>query len=164
MNNSKHQINQRDYESLLEKRDSLRKRQDEVGRDAGEAAGANSDWHDNPAYDYAVEEIRKLGFLIAQIDTVLNNSEIIEDKTGEDGTIVNGSRIVVEMFGDTEEYRIVGFNAGVPSDGTISSNSPLGKAVLGGTKGQVVYMETPNGYTSVKIIEVYPPNHGSKST
>jgi transcription elongation factor GreA len=54
----------------------------------------------------------------------------------------------------TEEYEIVGSGEGDPSAGRVSSESPVGSALLEHRAGESIEVETPAGRRRLKIVEV----------
>ena len=66
-----------------------------------------------------------------------------------------GSKVtVVEEGFDEETYHIVGSAEADPLNGKISNESPIGKALLGAKKGEMVRAETPNGQIVFKVVEI----------
>ena len=58
-------------------------------------------------------------------------------------------------FDEKFEYKIVGTIESDPDKGMISNESPIGKALMGRKKGDVVEIKTPNGGSySVKVIKI----------
>ncbi|HET8785281.1 MAG TPA: GreA/GreB family elongation factor [Candidatus Limnocylindrales bacterium] len=56
--------------------------------------------------------------------------------------------------GSTATYRLVAPTDGVPHDGSISADSPLGLAILGARRGDVVEVRTAAGSRSVVVVSV----------
>ena len=58
--------------------------------------------------------------------------------------------------GKQSKYKIVGSgsNETNPREGKISDESPVGKALMGRSVGDVVEVETPGGIIPLKIIEI----------
>ena len=57
-------------------------------------------------------------------------------------------------FDEEEEYSIVGSLEANPNAGMISNESPIGKAIIGKKKGDVVDIETPAGKIQMKIVAI----------
>lgn len=136
----------------------LREKLSDTGRSIGEAAGPNSDWHDNPAFDYAQMEFKLLGGQEAELSQKLLNIKIIEPRQETD-TVDLGNTVRLR-FGDMDEdemFTILG-----PDDGAtgmdleprwISCETPVAKAVIGKSRGETA--EFNNGQT-VKVKEILP--------
>ena len=67
-----------------------------------------------------------------------------------------GRRVVVRENGynDEEVYTIVGSTETDPTNGRISNESPIGKALIGRTAGEVVRVEAPAGEIEFEIVRV----------
>ena len=55
---------------------------------------------------------------------------------------------------ETIEYTIVGSAEANPSEYRLSNESPVGKAILGRKKGEVVEVAAPRGKLKYKIMEI----------
>jgi len=65
-----------------------------------------------------------------------------------------GSVVKVEMDGEKMEYEIVGSTEADPFSGKISSDSPIGSALVGGKVGEKVVAKTPGGEIKIKIVSI----------
>ena len=67
-----------------------------------------------------------------------------------------GSKVTVVRTKDNVEatYEIVGFAQSDPSNGKISDESPVGMALMGAKKGEVVVVEAPIGNLELEIKEI----------
>jgi transcription elongation GreA/GreB family factor len=68
-----------------------------------------------------------------------------------------GSRVRVRDAHGEEEYTIVRRGEADPTHGRISTESPVGRALLGGRRGDEVRVQTPGGARELIIVEVAPP-------
>ena len=55
---------------------------------------------------------------------------------------------------ETVEYRIVGSAEANPSEQKLSNESPVGKAILGHKKGEIVEVAAPRGALKFKILDI----------
>jgi transcription elongation factor GreA len=119
-----------------------------------QSAKEEGDLSENSAYDEA-----KLaqGFVEGRVQTIeaqLRNAVIIEEN-GKSDCVEVGSRVTVAENGSGEEtYYIVGSAEADPLNGKISNESPIGKALLGAKKGQLVKAETPGGLLAFKVVRI----------
>ena len=67
------------------------------------------------------------------------------------GSIV---KIYDEDFDEELEYTIVGSAEADPYDGKISNESPVGRALLGRAKGDLVEVTVPDGVSKLKVLEI----------
>ena len=82
----------------------------------------------------------------------LRRAEIIKEN-GPSNVVRVGSTVTIldTEYDEEETYRIVGIFEANPSEGFISNESPIGRALLGKKKGAKVKVETPGGEAEFKI-------------
>ncbi|HID87405.1 MAG TPA: transcription elongation factor GreA [Anaerolineae bacterium] len=118
------------------------------------AAKEDGDVMENVGYDDAKNEQAFLEGRILTIESILKNAVLIEEE-GPSDRVRLGSRVtVVERDGEPETFRIVGSAEADPSNGLISNESPLGKALLGHEVGEEVAVNTPGGLLYFTIVEI----------
>ena len=81
---------------------------------------------------------------------VVSDSEISTEKVSVGVTVA----LEDEDTGDTFEYAIVGAEEADPWQNKISNESPVGMALLGARKGQVVPVEIPAGTVNYKVLDI----------
>lgn len=101
-------------------------------------ARSHGDLRENAAYDAAKHDQAMNEKRIADLESLLRNAVVIDeaDARPADGFVRLGSTVVVEVDGDEERYTIVGAIEARPSEGRISNESPVGKALLGKRVGE----------------------------
>ncbi len=131
-------------------------REKEVAEQIKEARSFG-DLSENSEYDEAKNEQGKLYSRIAEIEAVLNNYVVIEEKPTSDTAVNLGSQVTVQDVetGDKEEYRIVGSQEADPMNGRISEDSPFGKALIGKEVGEEVEVDAPMGVLHYKLLEIH---------
>lgn len=99
----------------------------------------------DPEYLALHEDLSLLGYRINELENILENVAIIKTPPKNKQNIVNLGAIVTleESSGETNEFMIVGTLEANPSEGKISSESPVGKAILGRKIGEEVYVTSP---------------------
>ena len=118
-----------------------------------EAAISHGDLSENADYDYAKQEQAFVEGRIKDLEYSLRRVEIIEHD-GRNDKVRIGSKVTVveEGYDDEDEtYDIVGAHEADPSNGRISNESPIGHALLGAKKGQIVKVKTPAGIIELKV-------------
>ncbi len=116
-------------------------------------ARAQGDLSENSDYDSARNEQAQVEARIKELEYKLEHSVIAE--SNGDGKALIGSKIVVSYAdGDVEEYELVGSIEADPFANKISNESPIGKAVIGHKKGEVVEVSSPNGSYNVTIVDI----------
>jgi len=118
------------------------------------AAVEGGDLSENSGYEESKREQAFLEGRIREIETVLNNAQIVEGN-GAHGTVVIGARVTIcEGSGDAETYQIVGRTEADPLAGRISNESPLGRALLGRRVGDSVQVHTPGGLSEFRVLDI----------
>jgi transcription elongation factor GreA len=124
--------------------------------DAIEEARGHGDLSENAEYHAAKERQGQVEAQIADIDDRLSRAMVIDPTTLSGDKIVFGA--TVHLLDENEKpvkYQIVGQTEADAKVGRISYSSPLGRALIGRTKGDDVEVSTPSGdrYYSVEKIE-----------
>lgn len=119
-------------------------------------ARSYGDLSENSEYDDAKNEQAIMEARIRDIEATLKNYELIDESDDNVQHVRLSSKVKVEMIatGSTREFKIVGANEVNPSEGKISDESPIGRALVGHGTGDVVEAETPNGTIGLKILEI----------
>ncbi len=111
------------------------------------------DLTENSEYDQAMEDQGMVENRIAELEEILKNAKVIASTHTSDFVVI-GSTVKVEMDREIDEFTIVGRVEADPSKKRISNESPLGSAILGGKKGEVVEVTTPIVRYKCKILEI----------
>ena len=114
---------------------------------------------ENAEYEEAKNEQAFVEGRIQELEMMITNAVIIPDHThaGSTSDVVEvGSIVSVQMAKGrkADTYTIVGSTEASPSDGRISNESPLGKALLGKKAGDKVEFKTPSGAQSITVVAV----------
>jgi transcription elongation factor GreA len=120
-------------------------RRREVGERIREAKEFG-DISENSEYDDAKNEQGLLESRIAEIKQILANATIIESPKNHSRVIL-GTRVHLKDVAadETLAYQLVGSAEADPTHNRISNESPVGQAVMGAKKGDVVKVTTPRG-------------------
>lgn len=112
------------------------------------------DLSENAEYSDAKDEQGFIEGRIAEVKVILRNYEIIKkDKKAKDEVVI-GCTVEAICDGEKRTFTIVGIEEADPSKGFISHLSPIGKAFVGGKKGDTVDVETPGGIMKCKILKI----------
>ncbi len=122
--------------------------------DALAFAKSLGDLSENAEYHNAREEQGRLEERIGQIEEILQNSELVTEHTTS--VVGIGSVVTVRKEKEKEEkvFTVVGAQESDMARGMISHNSPLGEALYGKKKGEVVKFTTPKGETNYTIVNI----------
>jgi transcription elongation factor GreA len=119
------------------------------------AAKEGGDVTDNADYDDAKEQQAFVEGRILTIENMLRNAVIIETEGIGTDSVQLGSRVtVVDHEGMQETYTIVGSAEAQPSNGRISNESPVGRALIGRRVGDEVMVNVPQGTLYFKILSI----------
>ncbi|MCU0837789.1 MAG: transcription elongation factor GreA [Rhodospirillales bacterium] len=119
-------------------------------------AREHGDLSENAEYHAAKERQSFIEGRIAELNDIISRAQVI-DTTGMSGDIVRFGATVSLADEDTEEentYRLVGSHEANASAGLLSVTSPLGKALIGKTLGDIVEVSTPRGHRAYEIIKI----------
>ena len=110
------------------------------------------DLKENAAYDEAKEAQGFLESRILELRRIISTAKIIEKNNA--GKIQIGSIVLLMSSNKKEEFQIVDSNEVDITKNKISYQSPLGKILLGKTKGSKVILKAPSGESKYKILEI----------
>jgi transcription elongation factor GreA len=118
-------------------------------------ARSHGDLRENSAYDAARHDQMMNERRIANLEALLRNAVIVNKEAATIGNRVGlGATVVVEFEGEEERYMIVGAIEAKPSQGKISNESPIGRALLGKRPGDVATVGTPGGNRQLKVLRI----------
>lgn len=114
------------------------------------------DLSENSEYDEAKNAQASNEIKIAELENKLRYAKIIDESEIDTKTVQVGNKVkVLDMEFDEEvEYTIVGSTEVDLSQNRISNESPIGSALLGAKKNQVVEAQTPGGVVKFKILTI----------
>jgi transcription elongation factor GreA len=102
---------------------------------------------ENSEYDDAKNEQALLEQRIAQLEERVRRA-IVVDQNHVDTDIVSVGVLVHvkdQKSGDSKKFQIVGSAEADPAENKLSNESPIGKALVGHKRGEVVTVEVPRG-------------------
>jgi transcription elongation factor GreA len=111
---------------------------------------------ENAEYDDAKNEQALLEHRISLLQERLRAARVIDKKDVAKDVVSIGSMVRLRDLeaNKTFEYRIVGSAEANPAENKLSNESPVGKAILGRKKGEVVQVAAPRGALKFKILEI----------
>ncbi len=114
------------------------------------------DLSENSEYDEAKNEQGIIEARIAEIEATLMNVKIIDSDALSTEHVQLGNRVTVKDISENEVLvlHIVGSKEVDMKAGKISDESPIGKALLGHQKGDIVNVEAPVGELKFEIIDI----------
>jgi len=142
------------YERLQKELDYLRIEKRADIAEKIRIAKEDGDLRENAGYETAKSEQAFVEGRILTLEQILKNAQIIEPIVDTENVTLGCTVIVQEEEYEPETFQIVGSAEANPSQGRISSKSPMGQALLGKKVGQVVQVNTPGGISTFEIIEI----------
>ena len=111
------------------------------------------DLSENAEYSSARQDQERAEIRIAEIENILNNSEVIKQPKKND-TVSLGNTVVLKDGKTEKTFTIVGSVEADPMEGKISNESPIGQALLGKKLGEKVEIKTPSSTNTYTIKEI----------
>ena len=149
------------YNKLVEELEYLKgTRRNEV-KEAIALARSFGDLSENAEYDEARNEQAKVEARILELESLIENAEIIDESMMDARSISLGSVVKLLDLDYDEEitYSIVGSNQADPLEKKISDQSPMGRALMGKKAGENVTVLAPAGEIRFHVLEVTRANH-----
>jgi transcription elongation factor GreA len=102
---------------------------------------------ENSEYDDAKNEQALLEQRIAQLEERLRRASVVDEKALDTETVSVGVRVHVkdQKSGASRKYQIVGATEANPAENKLSNESPIGKALIGHKRNDVVTIDVPRG-------------------
>lgn len=119
------------------------------------AAAANGDRSENGDYIYGKKRLREIDSRVRFLRKRLDALTVVSEPLGERGKIWFGAWVTIEdEAGEEQRWRIVGPDEFEVSEGRISCDSPLGRALLGKPIDAEVTIQTPEGVTHWSVTRI----------
>ena len=114
------------------------------------------DISENSEYDAAKEEQAMVEGEILELEAKLRTAIVIEDGKHDIATVNTGCTVkILDMdMDETFTYKIVGAAESDPGEYKLSNESPVGKALLGHKKNDIVEVTVPSGKIKFKILKI----------
>ena len=120
-------------------------------------ARSHGDLSENAEYDAAKERQSFIEGRIAELESKLSNAQIIDPKTLDaEGRCVFGATVELTEVksGESITYQIVGDDEADIKHGKISIGSPVARALIGKSAGDVAVVQAPSGAREYEIVDV----------
>lgn len=114
------------------------------------------DLSENAEYDAARNDQAKLEGEILELEATVRNAIVVSDDEITNEKVNLGTTVTVfdETEQEQDEYRIVGPSEADPMNNIISTDSPVGAALLGKKVGQTAVVAAPNGEIRLKVLAI----------
>ncbi|MEM8514506.1 transcription elongation factor GreA [Massilia sp. MP_M2] len=125
--------------------------------DAIAEARSHGDLSENAEYDAAKERQAFVEGRIAELESKLSTSQVIDPTTLDaEGRVVFGATVDLEDLESSQKvtYQIVGMDEADLKMNKVSITSPISRALIGKYAGDVVEVQAPSGPREYEILEV----------
>lgn len=118
-------------------------------------ARSNGDLKENADYHAAKEKLQQLDERILFIENRLQRTKIISHDTAAAPHVTFGATVTIKNLsnGKLVSYQLVSSDSVNPAEGKISSDSPIGKALIGAKRGETVVVISPRGPIQYEIVD-----------
>lgn len=144
------------YKRLLKELAKAKDEESKAIKAIGTAAGAETDWHDNAAYDHAQMQYELALSRFRSLKAKVENYKIIEPRQKTDIVSI-GNTVVLEFDkGEKQKFTILGADDSGTKESWLSFTTPIATSILNRKVGDVVKYEFDNNKQNIKIIEILP--------
>ena len=119
-------------------------------------AREKGDLSENAEYDAARDAQGLLEVKIARLKEKVANARVIDESKLSADTVQLLSKVTVENMNAKMkmQFQLVGESEADFSKGLLSASTPIGKALIGHSKGEVVEAKVPSGIMKFKILDI----------
>ncbi len=149
-------LTQEGYNKLEEELNYLKTEKRAEIADRIKVALGFGDLSENSEYDEAKTSQAENENKIAELENQLRYAKIIDEDKIDTETVQIGNtvRVLDQEFDEKIDYVIVGSTEANLAENKISNESPLGEALLGAKRNQVVEVQAPSGVMKYKILSI----------
>lgn len=144
-------ISKKKYNTLVARLTSLRKKKPKLAKEVADLATLG-DFSENFEYQQAKRELRRVNNQILQLQHRIDTAIIIESRNSD--TVTLGSTVTVAVDEQEKIYTLLGSSEVRPASGIISHTSPIGAALIGKKKNDVVIVQLPQGEKTYTILDI----------
>jgi len=121
-----------------------------------ERARDHGDLSENAEYDAAKERQQLISRRIQELEHKLSLAQVIDPSTLDHDKVVFGATVRLHDVDNGEElsYTIVGVDESEISEGKISVESPIARALIGKEEGDEVKVRTPKGVREFEVVGI----------
>ena len=110
---------------------------------------------ENAEYNDVKNEQSFIEGRILALEKIIENYELIDKEENPDCVLLGSEVLVKDMKSKKEcKYTILDYVESEPDCGKISISSPIGRALLGKKKGDLVEVRVPAGHVKYKILDI----------
>ena len=116
------------------------------------------DLSENAEYDEAKNAQARMESRVRQIEEMLRNCVVVDESNKPADTVSVGRvvRVFDMEYEEEDTYTVVGSTEADPAKLCVSSESPIGSALIGKRVGDIAEVQAPGGTIKLKILEIKP--------
>jgi len=149
-------LTQEGYDNLEKELDYLKTEERAAIAERIRVALGFGDLSENSEYDEAKNAQAANETKIADLENKIRHAKIIDESEIDTKTVQIGNKVKIKdlEFDEDLEYTIVGSTEVDLSTNKISNESPIGAALLGAKKNEIVEAKTPGGIAKFKVLSI----------
>jgi len=120
-------------------------------------ARSHGDLKENAEYHAAKEQQAQLEGRVIAINDIIARANVVDvTKIENNGSVIFGSTVKVKDLDSnkSKEFRIVGQDEADVNKNLIYFKSPIGKALISKSLGEMITVKTPSGEKSFEILDI----------
>jgi transcription elongation GreA/GreB family factor len=149
---------QKGFEVRLRQIKAQEQRVRDIGKEAGDAAGASCDWHDNFGYEDAKRRLEMECSNLQRLRDEISTAQLITVKEQSERISI-GVTVEVSIDSKTKEFTIGACGESDPDTGLISYKTPLAKHLLKMELGDSKRINIGGKFLLIEIGAVHPPSY-----
>jgi len=117
-------------------------------------AVALGDLSENAEYSEAKDAQAFIEGRVSDIEEILRSTRLVSGRATDRSFVQVGCAVKLVSGENKHQFKLVGSGEGNPANGELSTDSPIGKAILGKVPGDEIEISTPTGKKRYKIIQI----------
>lgn len=114
------------------------------------------DLSENAEYDAAREAQGLLELKISKLQDVIANAKVVDESRINTEQIQMLNKVKIKNLANnaTMEYTLVGESEANFKEGKLAATTPIGRALMGHRKGDIVEVQVPSGLVKFEILDI----------
>ncbi|MBR4771863.1 MAG: transcription elongation factor GreA [Bacteroidales bacterium] len=150
-----HYLTQKGLDDLKAELDALLAQRPVISRAIAEARD-KGDLSENAEYDAAREAQGMLELKITKLQDSIANARVIDESRLNTDSVQMLTKVKIKNIktGAVVEYQLVGESEANFKEGKLAAATPIGKALMGRKKGEIVDVTVPSGVLQFEILDI----------
>lgn len=150
-----HYLTQKGLDDLKAELDELLAQRPVISRAIAEARD-KGDLSENAEYDAAREAQGMLELKITKLQDSIANARVIDESRLNTDSVQMLTKVKIKNIktGAVVEYQLVGESEANFKEGKLAAATPIGKALMGRKKGEIVDVTVPSGVLQFEILDI----------